>query len=217
MANQPGSLPPSHFRPGQSLTAQDLNRIVRMLTQRITGGQGIRVRGFGGQIVLESSITPPRKGGAGTPDKVGYIVSGIGTGPYVVDVYDNGIDQASTGQENAYPLSGEDFDADTAVVLVWVKAANEGAGRWYFEDPSALSSSVLPGIVSSGSGEGPYTVPVYENGLGQSSTGVVSAYAMQIAAGQSFPSGLRVMVFHVPNADSGSGRWYFQGPVWVDS
>ena len=215
MANQPGSSLPNKFRSGQSLSAEDLNKIVRMVTHRITGGKGIRARAFGGQIVLETTPSPSRKAGAGTTDKVGYIVSGSGSGPYAVNVFDDGIDQPATEQVDAYPLSGTDFDADLAVVLIWVAAADGGDGVWYFQDPTSSTSSVKPGIISSGSGEGPYVVPIYENGLDQVSTGVVAGYAMQIAVGQSFPAGLKVMVFYVPNADGGNGRWYFQGPVWV--
>lgn len=216
MANQPGSSLPGRFRPGQALSAEDLNRIAGMISQRIVGGKGIRVRSFGGRLVLEISPSPSRKASEGTITKVGIVTAGSGEGPYTVDVYDNGIDQDATEEIEAYPLSGEDIAADSAVVLVYVKAADDGDGVWYFEDPTGTEgSSVKAGIISSGSGVGPYVVPIYDNGLDQVSTGVVAGYPMQIAAGQSFPAGLKVMVFHVPNANAGAGVWYFQGPIFV--
>lgn len=216
MPNSPGSSLPDPFRFGQVLKASDLNRIVNMIAQRIVGGNGIRARAFGGQIILETTLTPARKGGAGTPDKVGLVVSGSGSGPYTVNVYDNGMDQPSTEAVEAYPLSGEDIEADTAVILVWVEAANDGAGRWYFQTSAASSPTTKIGLVSNGSGSGPYNVLVYDDGIDQPTTGVVSAYPLAIAAGQSFPSGTPAILVWVPGANGGAGRWYFQGPVWLN-
>jgi hypothetical protein len=215
MANQPGSSLPTPFRPGQALSAKDLNRIVLMVVQRITGGKGIRVRSFGGQIVLESTPTPSRKGGEGTANKVGLIVSGSDSGPYVVDVYDDGIGEPATEQVNAYPLSGVDFSAGVSVVLIWVKAADEGEGLWYFQDPTASSTTI--GYVAAGSGSGPYTINVMGNGTDQSPTASVSAYPLQIASGQSFPANTGVLLVWIQGADGGNGRWYFQGPVWLSA
>ncbi len=53
MANQPGLPTITRFRPGQPLSAADLNRIVDGLLKRIIGGKGIRVRAFGGRIIIE--------------------------------------------------------------------------------------------------------------------------------------------------------------------
>lgn len=214
MSNRPGDLPPNQFRPGQSLAAADLNKIVEMLVGRISGGKGVRVRAFGTQIVIDADPSAPRRGGGGTTDKVGYIVSGSGSGPYVVDVHDDGIDQPATEQVDAYPLSGEDHTAGTAVVLTWVPAADAGSGRWYFQSSSV--GVVKIGKIIAGTETGPYTVRVYDNGADQAYTDTVSAYPLQIASGEDFPSGLWITLVWVPNADGGSGRWYFQGPVWID-
>lgn len=55
----PGHLP--NFQRGQVLRADDLNRIVRAIARRITGQDGIRVRTFGGDVVISytKERTPP--------------------------------------------------------------------------------------------------------------------------------------------------------------
>jgi len=54
MANQPAQQMPTRFRKGQILTAADMNKILDMLIKRIEGGRGIKVRAFGGRIVIET-------------------------------------------------------------------------------------------------------------------------------------------------------------------
>lgn len=55
MANQPGQARPDLLRQGTILTADQMNRIMRALVRRIEGGKGIKVRSFGGRIIIESS------------------------------------------------------------------------------------------------------------------------------------------------------------------
>ncbi len=55
----PGAPTRRPFRPGQGLQAQDMNEIVDALTPSITGGRGVQVRSFGGQLVV--SAAPVRK------------------------------------------------------------------------------------------------------------------------------------------------------------
>ncbi len=55
MANRPSAIPPSRPRPGTVLTATEMNRIVQALVRRIEGGKGIKVRAFGGRVIIETS------------------------------------------------------------------------------------------------------------------------------------------------------------------
>lgn len=191
-----------------------MNRIVDALVRRITGGKGIRVRAFGGQLTIETTPTPARKKDEGTPSRIGEILYDNGDGSFIVDTYELGFDEDPTDQVDAYPIEGSGFAEGTRVILVWVKGVDEGAGRWYFDKSTSVSTK--PGTVMSGIGEGPYSILTFNDGFDEAHTGVVTAYAMQCAATKAFPSGLRVQLFHVPTAEDGDGRWYFQGPIWVD-
>jgi hypothetical protein len=53
--SNPGQPPPSRPRAGTVLTAEEMNRIVQALISRIDGGKGIRIKNFGGRIIIEST------------------------------------------------------------------------------------------------------------------------------------------------------------------
>ena len=48
------------FKPGDQVTADDLNGIVDKLVSRITGGRGILIRSFNGQIIINDAPSVPK-------------------------------------------------------------------------------------------------------------------------------------------------------------
>ena len=139
------------------------------------------------------------------------ITGDLGSGSYQAVTYPSGFG----GSPSDTIVLSKVGETDLAVGDQVLASQGEG-GSWYASKGGGGGSTVKVGMISSGSGNGPYTVLVYDNGIDVAPTTSVLAYALQIASGQSFPSGLLVFLVYVAGAASGSGRWYFQGPIFID-
>ena len=131
----------------------------------------------------------------------------ISPGVYKAVTYPSGFSESPTDTIILNQVGDTDLEDEDEIM-----ASQQEDGSWFGSKGGGGDASVKVGQITAGSGVGPYTVRVYDNGIDQAYTDTVSAYPLQIAIGYSFPTGMWVMLVYV----SGATKWYFQGPIWVD-
>jgi len=140
------------------------------------------------------------------------ITGDLGSGQYQAVTYPEGLDGSPSDTITLTRVGETDLEVDDEIL-----AAQSPGGGWYGSKGGGGGALVKPAVVLSGTGSGPYTLGVYDNGIDESMTETVLAYPLQIRSGHSFKAGLMVFIVWCAGAVSGAGRWYFWGPVWTAS
>lgn len=147
--------------------------------------------------ISQASLTIPAK-----------ISADLTGGIYRAVTYPSGFGQSPSDTIILNKVGDTDFSVDDE----FMATKSEENGAWYGSKGGGAGTQVTPGLISSGSLTGPYTIALYANGPDQAATESVSAYPLYIAATYSFPTNIWVFVIYLSTRD----RYYFQAATWLD-